>query len=542
MSDVFGNVSNNYVYPSLSACPNIADDQILTWSKNGLTIIKGSQEIASVDFSDLAIPINSFNKQQKILQPGEVVFVQGLTKSLYNRTQGFTLPSLVSDDDDLNSYYMRIDMSVNYYSSFVYTYKNIDISANYDENIAIDDALTIELSNKSINATSTYDPSILTFSGDAEGYDFNISNVVLTIIDSSMDADSPFQHDQNAATYELEEDPSYNINYAKYLNTGMQGVIIKGIFPDDDQEECDNWIYINHVSDYINIYTETSINYNADVSTNLSITFNPTTFVEPSISFDPSVIDTSLYNQSITDYLIQDCSIDLCDVSTSKSYSSLFTNCLIHDSSFANNNLINNDTSVWNSIFTDTWMNAYRLLVYTDPSGNKTYEFTIDDVSLESLKNVNIYESTIWDSSINKANINDCSIYNSYLKDCSIVDCTIYNCKYDSSTTLIGTTNYMVDASIECDYDVNYDSSSAYFKYLKRLDVGMNGNSTSSEISAGDYLNWVTINNYWKKFGEVYIWISSIDSSEANVKNLIDGFYLYNPHDFSVKVEYMTIL
>lgn len=542
MTDVFANTSNNYVYPNVSKCPNIADDQILTWTKNGLTIIKGSEEIANIDFTDLAIPINSFNKQQKILQQGEVTFIQGLTNGLCKRQQSFIIPELVSDNVDLNGYFMQIDMSINYISNFSTINNNIDISSNYNENLNIEDALNIKFDNLSIKLYATYITESITFLGTQDGYDFTISNVKLTLIDSSIDLNSPFPNNQNAPYYILNEDTSSNINAYKYPNTAMQGIVIKTLFPDTNTVEADNWIYINHVTDYVKQYNTKDIDEIADISTGLNIQFG-TTFIEPSISFDVSTLDVSIYSQIINNQTAQDSYYQDCSIYDSKFYLTTFNNTFILDSSIANNSLINNGSIINNSLLTNAWVNGLRILVYQDPcTGNKLYDYTIDDDSLNALNDVSINTSIIWDSSINNANITDTSIYNSFIKNSYLNGCTTYNCLIDTSTISVNTIDILIDPSISCDYEINYDASTYYEKTIKKLDVGLSGCSLTDTISAGDYLNWVTTNNLWKKVGDAYIWFSSIDSTDANIKNLIDGFYVFNPHSFSIKIEYLVFI
>jgi hypothetical protein len=541
-NDLFNNTSNDYVYPSLSPCPNVADDQILEWTKNGLTIIKGSQEIASIDFNDLAIPINAFSKQQKILQEGEVIFIPGLANGLCAKQMGFTLPPLTSDDNDLNLYYMQIDLSISYIRNFSTTYSNIDVSSDYATNLDIANALNINISDKSISVSSSYDPSILTFSGSVEGYDFDITNVVLTLIDSSMDEDSPFQNGQNAATYNLLEDPSARINSSKYPNTAMQGIILKSIYPDENESESDKWVYVNHVSDYVVMYDASLVNDATDVSTSLIVSFG-NSFVEPSISFDASTFDASIYGEIISNELGQDCYYEDCSISNSMFYLSKYVNSYVTDSSIANDSIINNGAIVANTLLTNVWTNTLRLLVYQDPcTGSKMYEYSMEDDSLSSLSNVNIEESTIWDSSINKTTITDCSIYNSYIQDSSLIGCTAYNCTFDLSTNSINTKDILVDPSISCNYEINADSSTYYIRRVKKLEVGMNGTSTNELLSVGDYLNWISLHNRWKKFSEMYVWTTSVDTVDCTIKNLIDGFYVFNPHSFMVKLEYLTFI
>ncbi len=574
MADVFSNSANNYVYPALSPCQNVADDQYLVWDKNGLTIIKGSEEVASIMFSDVTIPVSSFNKQQLTLNTGEVAFIQGLTKGLCNRRQGFTMPSLVSSDIDLNPYFFQIDFSINYYTNFSFTYSNIDASANYAENISLVDSINIVLSDAGIKIESSYDPSTLYLSGTQEGYDFQVSNVLLTIIDTSINASSPFAHGTNATSYELVEDASAEILYAKYPNTAMQGIALKGIYPDlDTVYDEDRWFYLNHISDYAVVYDPINVSYDSEVSTGLNILYDPSTFIGtvPTITVDLSLYDVStldssglvIADSSLLDSLLYDSSITNSFILDSSVYDSyiggsvietvvtsgtvlfqdlvgnvVFSECKITDSSITNS-IINNLSDVSISLITNSWTNIYKQLVYTDPSGNQTFEYATD----ASLLRVNVYESTIWDSSLYNTSVYDSSVYRSYINhDVSLVGCTLYNCTYDASAILNNSRDILIDPSIGCVFDIIEDTSTFYLRHRKKIEVGMSGCSIGESISAGDYLNMVTVNNMWKKVGDMYIWTSSPDPADCTIKNLIEGFYVFNPHEFVIKVEYLVFV
>jgi hypothetical protein len=83
-----------------------------------------------------------------------------------------------------------------------------------------------------------------------------------------------------------------------------------------------------------------------------------------------------------------------------------------------------------------------------------------------------------------------------------------------------------------------FDDTSTYV--TKTVDVGSN-TSTSTTIGAADYLYYLTANNLWDKMGYLNIKVNTFDPADSNVKNLIPGFYLYNPHSFNVEVDYMLI-
>jgi len=615
MVDVFSNPSNDYIYPALSPCPNVADSNVLKFLPNGeIGIVFGNKIISSISFADVMIAINSFNKQQQIIEPGEVIFISGLTKGLNNKQQGFWFPNLGSSD--LNPFFMEIDLSINYYKNFKFTYSNIEASANYSQNLDIQDALNVVFNDLGIKVASFYDSSALDFQGSQEGYDFNISNVLLTLIDASQNADSPFtpiivNGQRVPIQYTLIEDPSIFESFAKYPNTAMQGIILKGTFPiSNNIAEEDKWLYLNHVTDYITIYNPINAIYNSDVSTELIIRFDSSTIIgtkypidisinttDASLDVSTEIIDSSIINwinatnviitnstinnsniydssindSSINDSYINDCSIEnifgdnvtfednvirdssvtsgtflndiLIDNSINISFISgaILEQTVIVDSSITGASVINNKSIIIDSYIEDSWTNAYVLLV--NPStGYKIYVTEDDSLNIDlSTNRINIYNSIIWDSSINNANVYDSSIYSSFIEDSSLIRCTIYNSIYDN-VNKIDTRDIIIDSSITNNIEITYDTSLLYTKQIKRLDVGMNGSSTDDIMSAGDYLDYITANNLWKKMRDMYIWTSTIDSTDYAIKNLIDGFYVFNPHTFQIQIDYMIFI
>ena len=78
MADLFNNTSNNYVDPNLAACRGTNEDLKFEYVDGGIGIVSGSSIIAKIDYSDISIPVDSWSQQQLVINPGEVVFVQGL--------------------------------------------------------------------------------------------------------------------------------------------------------------------------------------------------------------------------------------------------------------------------------------------------------------------------------------------------------------------------------------------------------------------------------------------------------------------------------
>jgi len=259
-TDLFNNPSTDDVYPTLSPCAGAASDSNLEFVKDGIGVVSGNDILAKIDFGSIKIPVAAYSKETKIIREGEVIYIPGLTKGLVKRTQSFTMPNLVSTDETINNLFFQIDLSINYYKNFSYTYSNIDVSANYENNVDIASAVNIAAETSSIKFIMTYDASTLTFIGTQDGYDFNVSNVKITLIDTSENTISPFAYSVNDASYNLVEDVSSAINAAKYPNGGMQGIIMKGIYP-STSGSCssgsgspNNYLFINQPYNPVTIY------------------------------------------------------------------------------------------------------------------------------------------------------------------------------------------------------------------------------------------------------------------------------------------------
>jgi hypothetical protein len=533
MADLFNNPSNDYVNPGLSPCVGTGDDSYLEFLPNDtIGVIQGNKILGGISFSDIKIPVSAFNTQKKILAAGEVSFIGGLTKGLQYRTQVFTLPYLTQND--LNPYFMEVDLSIGYYKSFRYYNINIEASGNYTDGTTVDIGLSLALTANQIKAEASYDTSSFTFSATTEGYDFTISNVTLTLIDASQNSNSPFpalviDGIRVPQTWVLEENLDLMLLYAKYPNSGMQGIIMKGIYPTSNSiSSYDKWIYVNHVNDIVTIYDPVEVdNFITNLSSFVNITF------DPSITFGPFI-----------DPLIP--TIINLDVSYGYFDAVIAANCIFRDGSINNSGIWQSDilygTYVTNTTIEYGWINAYPLTI--DASGNK--QFIIDDPSLDVCfpeNRVKIFAtnaSPIHETSINNAIITDVSIYESYIQDTSLIGCTLYNCLYRDDVTFSNcksfTVNQILDASVS--YDI--ESSIFYTKTRKTVDVGMNGSSTPTTMSAGDYLNWVETNGFWNKVGDIYAWTSAPDTTGTT--NLIDGFYAYNPHDFDIQLEYLIFI
>jgi len=251
------------------------------------------------------------------------------------------------------------------------------------------------------------------------------------------------------------------------------------------------------------------------------------------------IIDSSISRSYINDSELNNVDVSLCEISNSFIENSTILNSSFYDSSILNS-ILNDDISIYNSVIQNSWTNAYKLWV--DPS---EYIWIIEDYTLslaDPSSRVKIENSSILDVSLYNVYVKDSSIYTSYISDSSLINCTLYNVKIDpSTTTLENCKTVQINMSIDCSVEFDIDSSIYYEKYIKKLDVGLNGSSAETIMSAGDYLDWINTNDLWKKFGDMYIWTSAPDLY-TGTNNLINGFYVYNPHDFEVKIEYMLFV
>lgn len=704
-TDLFNNPSNDYINPGLAPCAGTSDSytfEFLSGKEAG--VISGSEIIQSMDLSDISIPITSWINEKKTLASGEVIYVPGLTKGLLNRTQFFDIPA-TGYVDSTSPYYMILDISINYYYNFKYYNINVEASSNANETISIVDAMNSTLSGRNISATLVWDPSYFKFTGNTEGWDFDITNVVLTLIDSSTDnvryPDSPFvpvkvDGEVIPQNFTLVEDTTSEVPYAKYPNGGQLGYLLKTTFP-STATSSDKWIYMNTVEspytvfeaaterfvnvDSLSLYE--SLDYDASLvwPPNVDVSVNSAFLIDLSIAdvsigsmdasiWDPSIwnmtvdgsiitawiLDSSITNSSISNShvkssyvrdgsLISDSSVldsivintplerskvqdtSVYDTSIASSifknvdisggvitlsvlkgddttlitnstvtdsslqgyvatstnftssvvldtyleYSTATTsvfgdssllyvnlsdssivNCYIIDSSlervfvdssdgtyiarvYANdsvfkNSVLNNDTSIFDSSIYNSWTNAY-LLPTTVPTWYADSSTTI----------VYITESEIMDVSINNAWIYDSSIWVSRVEDSSLIRCTIYNSDISDTTTRTDCKIITVNASFDASMAYELDGSTYYQKFSKKIDVGRSGEGTATILSAADYLDYINTYDLWEKAGPLMAQISAPDPTSSTQKNLVGGFYIYNPHTFTIKVEYMLI-
>jgi len=236
--DYFNNLSNNFIQPQLAQCPT-ADSNGSFFEfipKRSLGIASGNDILDSIDFTGFSQAVTGWSKERKLLQPGEVIFIQGMTKEPTYRTEIFPFPPTITD-----MYNMYVDISINYYKNFKYI--TTEVSANGDVNlgITIANALNIKFNSQNININAATDAENFTFTGTTLGYDFNIVNDIFDIT-------------INSVTTSLYADVSQGTSYANYPNSAMLGYVLRVEYPVSITDPAIMYVDINHVPNTLTYY------------------------------------------------------------------------------------------------------------------------------------------------------------------------------------------------------------------------------------------------------------------------------------------------
>jgi len=244
MSDLFNNTSNDYINPDLAHCAGDGDTYTFEFlSGKAAGIVNGSVIIASMGLSDIEQPVDGWVQQTKVLEPGEVIFIQGLTKGISNKVQYFPLDGSVIWSGGTDELYLSLDISINYYNNFRYYQSAVHVTSDPSNLITIKNALDIRFDELGILVDSTYDPSGLTFTGTQAGYSFDI-----TAIDASL-----WVIDTSIWGIPLTENTSAGIPAFKYPNGAMLGYVLKATYP-SIAAVYQEFLHINHVPDYLTYY------------------------------------------------------------------------------------------------------------------------------------------------------------------------------------------------------------------------------------------------------------------------------------------------
>ena len=107
--------------------------------------------------------------------------------------------------------------------------------------------------------------------------------------------------------------------------------------------------------------------------------------------------------------------------------------------------------------------------------------------------------------------------------------------------TNLNSMNISVDNTSNCkSYCANKCSSSSCAKYLKCVTALDDTTEKIKKINLMKYLQYVTDNDLWINFGQLYAVISNADSDNSDDKNLIPSVFVYNPNTLPMKIKYMV--
>jgi hypothetical protein len=107
--DLFNNISNDYIFPDLPPCPDsngAGNDVFKFLPGNQVGIVSGNTILGAMNLGDIMLNVDAWTIQTKILEPGEVTYIAGLTKGISFKTQNFLL------DSSYNNSFMSVDMSI----------------------------------------------------------------------------------------------------------------------------------------------------------------------------------------------------------------------------------------------------------------------------------------------------------------------------------------------------------------------------------------------------------------------------------------------
>lgn len=256
MTDIFNNLSNDYINPDLAPCAGEADDATFEFlSGEQIGVVSGNRIISALGLSDIEQSIDGYIQQSKILQSGEITYITGMTKGLEEEVQYFPLDGSVRYLDASHAYALSINASINYYRNFRYYQDAFFATGNAATGVTIENAIDIALGAKSISVDCTYDASGLTFTGETAGYWFDV-----TAIDACL-----YLTDTSTWGKTLVEDTSSYIPPFKYPNGAMLGYALKITYP-SSTSVYNKYVKINHVPDYLAYYTATEVSIFVDPS------------------------------------------------------------------------------------------------------------------------------------------------------------------------------------------------------------------------------------------------------------------------------------
>lgn len=239
--DLFNsNTSNDYVYPEVNPCPGESDGATFEFLPGqNVGVISGSDILASMGLGDISQPVVGWDQQTKLVQPGEVTFVAGLTKGITQQVQVFLFDTSVCEGT--NEYTMSVDLSLNHYRNFRHYDSALHAQASLNDGLNIANALNTEFASEGILITAAYDASGITFTSSNAGYQIDITNVYATCTNDP------------STSFLMTYDASSSIPAFKYPNTAMLGYVLKVEYP-TTAEDYESYIQITHVPDSLTYF------------------------------------------------------------------------------------------------------------------------------------------------------------------------------------------------------------------------------------------------------------------------------------------------
>jgi len=247
MSDLFNNISNDYVYPDLAACSGTSDFTVFEFLPGKQTgIISGSQIVSAMNLSDISQEVTAWVQQAQYLNQGEVVFIPGLTKGISHRTQVFPIIGDVIYNTPNDKMYMSIDISINYYKNFKYHQTSITAQADKALGIDLKSAVNLVLFDSGIDVKLDHKPEEFIFTGNFPGYDFEITDIYV----------ERFVPDTSVVSAYLDENLDRRIPAQKYPNSGMLGYLLKVTYPPNILQDELKYVQLSHVPTKLVYYEE----------------------------------------------------------------------------------------------------------------------------------------------------------------------------------------------------------------------------------------------------------------------------------------------
>ena len=486
---------------------SLENSTILSSNITGSKLLRFNLETDSTD--------NSNNISYSIIEDAK------LTGSILHNINGAYLNISISNITESEIYNSILNNNDINYSSII----NTDINNNDILNTTINNSNIVDSNLNNVKVSLNLDRLIL---GDTSS--FTINNSVINnsyirdyIIRNSHVNDTTLYmveyYDIDSSDNNIIIQSSYvengNSNNNQYVNSKVNNVVLN-----------EDYLYNNEV---VNSTINDSLLLENKISNTIIISSDVTTgeLQINSLNNDyTNVIATNFYYSNYDEF--KDSSI----VNSTLKYTHTINTNIINTNFFES--YINNNSNVNGGYIKNSFIN------YLPDSSI----YNIDpDASDNEYEKVVIKNAEIWDSSLRNVELIDCSIYRCNLDDVSINGCNIINSEMPQELYMALKDNNRIilyDPSINTKIELTFDSSTYYSRKEVQLDPGCMISNDPTKIGASEYLQYVSDNDYWYKFKDMYVWISPPDcNTSPQQKNLINGFYVLNPHDFDIKLEYM---